>query len=109
MSLIMQMTGESSMSHLLEIVSAAFAAAASAVIPVMIYIASVKRGDREANAKMAAERDRQQNDRHKENQDALAKINNTLAYNPPHIHVEDDEGPSVPLMSGGIRYGPKMR
>jgi hypothetical protein len=68
------------------------------------------REDREANKAMAKEREEKQDQRHLENQQALAKINTTLEWNPPHAHGEDDnDGPSVPLMSGCIRYGPRKR
>jgi hypothetical protein len=68
------------------------------------------REDKRASKTMADERDRQQDERHAETQEALARINKTLEYNPAHAHGEDDnDGPSVPLMSGNIRYGPRRR
>jgi len=104
---MIQTLTESASAHFWEMVGVALTAGASCVIPVMIYIASVKRSDRKANAKLAEVREEEQNRRHSENQKALEKINKTLEFNPPHIHIEDDDGPSVPLTSGGIRYGPK--
>jgi hypothetical protein len=95
--MLLQAVGESSTTHFFEIAVAAFGAAATCMTPILLYVWSNKK-----SAKADVER------RHQENQAALTNINTTLQWNPPHAHSEDDnDGPSVPLMSGKIRYGPR--
>lgn len=105
-----QVPGESPTWHFVELVVAALTAAGSVCIPILIFVWTVKRSDRKANKELGDKRDAEQDRRHEENQAALAQINKTLEFNPPHGHKEDDDdGPSVPLMSGNIRYGPRRR
>jgi hypothetical protein len=48
--------------------------------------------------------EKKQEERHRENQNKLGTIRTILAYNPPHVHIEE----TGPLTAGGIRYGPKI-
>lgn len=71
---------------------------------------SFRREDRRKAKRSEEEKERKQDQRHQENQKSLEKISTHLLYNPPHIHTEwEENGRSVPLTTGGIRFAPKMR
>jgi hypothetical protein len=87
---------------------------ATTTVPILLYMwANRSRAKREAEKKAVAVQDtlentsrdleRKQDERHRQNQEALGEINSKLTYFPPHIHLES-EGP---LEAKGIRYVPK--